>query len=316
MNDEKRYSAREVNKILRSLLEKNRRKQLVGGGYTRSDINATAKDLGIPQQQLDKALADQEIRRYRRKRYIKKYSVLALIGIAVVGFLAFLFWPVYFTGTVKITLTSDVTEEFSPKDDLEHFSLFYHDKVFCFVTIYDIHSEHNVKCIFYDAEQEQVSKSTLLLTGVDDTHYAYFTYDLLLSSQPGKWRVEIYVDDALQAEKEFTIELGVYKVTLTSDMDENDDPVDSLTTFSKAGHERIYCFIDWPKIRGEHLIEWNWIDPDGKLDSTDSLTIIQEGGSHWAYDSMQTKNKPAGQWMVELIMDSFQFGTKEFTLTE
>ncbi len=314
MTDEKHYSGRQVNRILRSILNDTKKKKLIGDGYTYSDIAATAGELGISRERLDRALADRQKRREDAKLFIKKHIKVGVAAVILLGVLAYFFWPTPFTGSVKMIFTTQVNDNFTPQDDLSSFSLFYNKKVYCFLTIFDIHNEHTVKCVFYDPKHKPATASELTITDPDGTKNAYFSLDLFLSSPTGVWTAEVYVDNTLQAEKTFTVTRGNYTVTLTSDVDKNDDPIDSLTTFSQSKHNRVVCYINWSKIKGDHLVEWHWINPSGELAQTDSIRITDQGGGNWAYYSLYLKGKPTGTWRVELIMDSVTFGERDFKI--
>jgi hypothetical protein len=315
MAQEKRYSAREVNRILRSILNEAKKKRMVGDGYTRGDIAATAAELGISEERVNRALAEHDQRKVKAKWFIKKHFKVAITTLILLGLLAWFFWPTPFSGSVKITMTSQVEDDFSPHDDLASFPLFYYDKAYCFLTFFNIHDEHKVKCIFYNPQKEPVSVSEITLADSDGTRCAFFPLDLLITTMTGTWRAKAFVDNTPRAEKEFKVELGRYTVTLASDVNEDDEPVNSLTSFSESRYDRVVCYLNWPKIKGEHLIEWNWINPSGEPAETDSLRISNEGGSHWAYNSLYLKNRPVGRWRVELLIDSFNFADRDFTIT-
>jgi hypothetical protein len=316
MTAEKHYSGREVNNILRSVLDEAKKKKMVGEGYTRGDILATARELGISEERLNRALDEHEQRKVKAKWFFKTHLKVGIAAVFLLILLAYFFWPTPFKGSVKITLTSQVDNDFSPRDDLGTFSLFYNDKVYCFLTFFNIHNVHKVKCIFYNPQKEPASVSELTLTDAEGSPYAYFPFDLLITTRTGIWKVKVFVDDTLRAEKDFKVELGKYTVTLAANVDENDEPVEPLNVFSESRHNRVVCYINWPKIKGDHLLEWNWINPSGELAETDSLRIAEEGGSYWAYNSLYLKNRPAGRWKVELIINSFNFAERNFTLTQ
>lgn len=316
-HEEEKFKKEELQKVVELALSiQNKKIGAAGDTYSKKVLTSTAQELGIDEQVLEEAIREHRRQRAQQRKFQRRVGLGVGSVLLIAAIVAYIVWPHPFTGNLKLTMTSGVTDNFETVDELDTFLLYYHSKVYCFITFFDLTYKHEITWDYFNEEGELVDKTVMQLTGTGSPYYAYSNCDLSPTSKPGRWTVKIYADGTqLIGEKFFIVEQTPMAITLTAAL-ENKKPTDYRTSFSKSSDTNVYTFIDWQRIKGKYKIEWEWINPDGELKDADELQIEPPGGSWWAYAPMELSDKKPGNWRVVVKLANRIIGEKEFILTE
>ncbi|MDA2915794.1 tetratricopeptide repeat protein [Nitrospinae bacterium AH_259_B05_G02_I21] len=107
-----------------------------------------------------------------------------------------------------------------------------------------------------------------------------------------------------------------FKVMMTSGLEKNNDPLDFKTSFSVRDGGKMYVFIYWFDMVGDHRVTVKWIKPDQEVfdEETIEMEFKNPDWRTWLWPSPY-KHRPTGDWTFELHFDGKHLVTKKFTVT-
>lgn len=107
-----------------------------------------------------------------------------------------------------------------------------------------------------------------------------------------------------------------FKVIMTSGVDKESDPIDFRDKFSVNKDDKMYVFVYWPGLVGDHNVRVKWIMPDKQIfnESIYDTTFKSPSWRTWHWQKMFSQ-LPKGQWFFELYLDGQLLATKRFSVT-
>jgi len=111
---------------------------------------------------------------------------------------------------------------------------------------------------------------------------------------------------------------------LCSEIEFKDDwaqPLQEKKTFLKGEDQRVYSFLGFKDVQGEHVLVWKWYDPSQKIyRTTDKIKIGKEGqyfDKYIAWDNLLLfEEKENGKWRVVIFLDDCLLDAREFEIQE
>ncbi|MGB0525638.1 MAG: hypothetical protein ACPGJS_21855 [Flammeovirgaceae bacterium] len=300
--------------IKASELSEKEKKEL-SDQYTLQEIKEIAWEYDIDSSKIEaayKALAD------RKEMYqLGMYIAICLILIGSVT--AFALWPRPFTGKLELTLTSDYhANTMMPKDQLKALEIYRHNQHYALISIYNMEYTHSFRLEIIDPDGKiKKQKETEIYGGESksDEIEFYIPLNLPIGATVGDWRYQIFIDDELYLERKVPVSYGAMNISFASELYSNGKPVKVKSVFHAEEDQYVECYVFWPVLSGEHLLEWKWYAPNGEMYKHHSINLEPVGGkSYWAWHHVEAKELQSGRWRVELYMASVKVGEKEFIM--
>ena len=107
-----------------------------------------------------------------------------------------------------------------------------------------------------------------------------------------------------------------FKVIMASGIDKENDPLDFREKFSAQKDNKMYVFVYWPGLVGDHNVTVKWIMPNKQLFNINiyDTTFKTPDWRTWHFQKIFS-NMPKGQWFFELYLDGQLLSTKNFSVT-
>ena len=107
-----------------------------------------------------------------------------------------------------------------------------------------------------------------------------------------------------------------FKVLMTSGIDKEKDPLDFREKFSAQKDNKMYVFVYWPGLVGDHNVTVKWIMPNKQIfnENIYDTTFETPNWRTWHFQKI-FNNLPKGQWFFELYLDGQLLSTKSFSIT-
>jgi hypothetical protein len=294
--------------------------------YQFEDVKQIANEMGIGEDKINQAYQIlQKEKEQKAKEAKAQQARLYSYGIWIGTFMLIAGLVYYcnlpnppFAGTVKLTMASEI-KDFQAVDELTNISLFHYDKIYVHTKFLGLKNNAKAKWKFVKPDGEVYDEVRLDLTDVSESYNAYASTLLKFNTPTGKWKVQMFVDEKLFAEKSFEVDYGECTLRLTAKLDtsRNDNlPADVRNVFSKQKDKYVYTYLDWEYLKHNGKINYKWYLPDGTLaDETDFLTK-SSGGGYWAYAALNLQKAGIGIHKVVIFFEKAKVFEKNFTVTE
>jgi len=106
-----------------------------------------------------------------------------------------------------------------------------------------------------------------------------------------------------------------FKIIMTSGV-EDKIPIDFRTTFSINDDDKMYVFVHWWDMVGDHRVTVIWSAPDQEIFAFNIYDVTVKGPDWKTWQSQKIfKNIPTGVWTFELYLDGKPLVAKKFTVT-
>ena len=105
---------------------------------------------------------------------------------------------------------------------------------------------------------------------------------------------------------------------MTSGVDSDNNPVDFRTAFSVKDDKKMYVYVNWLDMMGDHRVTVKWIRPDQKVFAENIYDDESFGTADWRtwHWKEMYKAMSRGVWTFELQLDGKDLLTKKFTVTD
>lgn len=109
---------------------------------------------------------------------------------------------------------------------------------------------------------------------------------------------------------------GVRFKAMMSSSIENERPVDSRASFSVQDDDRMYVYVYWSELEGDHRVVVKWIMPDQRL-FNENIYDSTFGTADWRtwFRQRMFRIMPTGVWAFQLFLDGKLLTTKKFSVT-
>ncbi len=319
-------SEHEMRKILDLALKKqmDADKNMQGKVYV-DHLRDAAGKMGISGKELNQAIDGYFQEKSEKKR---KLIRLGIAGVVVLGLFLLYFWlsrPQTYKNPIRVVLAHKLKADHNPVKESNRFGL-NQEKIYLHITWLDIKKgKYSVKYRWIDPKGKMIFFDSYQLTPDGPNYRSWSYYTPKNIDLPGKWQIEVTLDNkkvgifAFTMEKELsqTILLqestfaykGEFKAVYAKEVKDN-NPVNQVLQI-KLG-ETVTAHIKWFDIKGAHIARWRWIHESGELESVETLDFNPSGTSNWGEKASVGKTwntwdpytpKKKGKYTTEIFLD-------------